>query len=76
LEGTESTIRGTDIVQEAALDPSITLGTRKLFTDLDVAVLEDLGWNIAELVVPEFITGDYNGDGFVGQEDLDLVLLN
>jgi len=76
LEGTESTIRGTDIVQEVSLDPSITLGTRKLFTDLDVAVLEDLGWNIAELVVPEFITGDYNGDGFVGQEDLDLVLLN
>ena len=76
LEGTESTIRGTDIVQEVSLDPTITLGTRKLFTDLDVAVLEDLGWSIADLVEPTFITGDYNGDGFVGQQDLDLVLLN
>jgi hypothetical protein len=30
--------------QEAALDPSLTLGTRKYLTDLDLAFLRDIGW--------------------------------
>jgi len=33
--------------QEAAMDPSIAPGTRKLPTALDVAVFEDLGWQNA-----------------------------
>lgn len=45
--GTMSSVGG--MAQEAAMDPNITLGTRKHFTDLDVAGLGDLGWTI----VPE-----------------------
>ena len=32
--------------QEAALDPSLTNGTRKLMTELDFAGLDDLGWDV------------------------------
>lgn len=32
--------------QETALDPSISLGTRKLLTNLDWAALDDLGWTL------------------------------
>jgi hypothetical protein len=40
-----STVKG--VTQEAAMDPSITVGTRKLFTDLDYAGLADVGWETA-----------------------------
>ena len=39
--------------QEAALDPTINQGTRKLPTELDFAILEDIGWEI----LPEFQDG-------------------
>ena len=45
--GTMSSSGG--LPQEAAMDPNISLGTRKTFTELDVAGLGDLGW----VVVPE-----------------------
>ncbi len=45
-EGTQSVIAGTSTAQEAAMDPSITTGTRKVFTDLDLAGLQDVGWEI------------------------------
>lgn len=32
--------------QETAMDPAILLGTRKLFTNLDWAALDDLGWTL------------------------------
>lgn len=35
-----------DESQETAMDPSISLGTRKLLTDLDWAALDDLGWTL------------------------------
>jgi len=35
--------------QEALLDPTLTRGTRKYLTDLDLAFLQDMGWE----VVPE-----------------------
>jgi hypothetical protein len=41
-EGTMSTVNG--ISQETAMDPSITVATRKLFTQLDYAGLKDIGW--------------------------------
>jgi hypothetical protein len=44
LDGTSSTLSGT--AQETAMDPSITTGTRKLFTDLDFAALKDIGWEV------------------------------
>ena len=52
VEGTLSDIYGTNIEQEAAFDPSITVGSRKLITDLDVAGLDDLGWDIAPVPEP------------------------
>ncbi len=35
------------VAQEAAMDPNLTTGTRKLFTDLDFAALDDIGWDVA-----------------------------
>ncbi|MBI1375792.1 MAG: tandem-95 repeat protein, partial [Phycisphaera sp.] len=37
----------TDGGQEVAMDPSITVGTRKLPTELDFAGLDDLGWDVS-----------------------------
>jgi len=48
-QGTTSDIFGTNTAQETDMDPSLTVGTRKYFTDLDMAGLQDVGWN----VVPE-----------------------
>ncbi|MEC9003128.1 MAG: matrixin family metalloprotease, partial [Planctomycetota bacterium] len=45
--GTDSTLPGTIIVQETALDPEITVGTRKELTTLDWAALQDVGWEVA-----------------------------
>lgn len=49
VNGTMSVVFGTNTPQEAAMDPSLTVGERKLFTALDVAALKDVGWDI----VPE-----------------------
>lgn len=49
-EGTMSVVYGGSAAQEAMMDPSITTGTRKVATQLDVAALKDIGWSIA---VPE-----------------------
>lgn len=43
----------TGVLQEAAMDPTITVGTRKYITDLDLAFLEDMGWE----TIPEPSTG-------------------
>jgi len=48
--GTMSTIYGTEVAQDAAMDPSLATGTRKYLTALDIAGLSDVGWTIA---VPE-----------------------
>ena len=50
LNGTQSTVLG--MPQEAAMDPSITVGTRKLFTQLDLAALKDVGWQVNVTAVP------------------------
>ncbi|MDP1864571.1 MAG: hypothetical protein Q8K52_11780 [Thiobacillus sp.] len=47
--GTFSTFNG--LSQEAAMDPSIASGTRKYFTDLDFAAMQDIGWQVTP--VPE-----------------------
>lgn len=39
----------TILNQEAAMDPSILTGTRKYFTELDYAGMDDIGWD----VIPE-----------------------
>ena len=43
-QNTMSQVNG--VSQEVALDPDIFVGTRKLLTDLDYAVLEDIGWEV------------------------------
>lgn len=43
-EGTTSAVLGTSNLQEAAMDPTLAAGTRKLLTELDVAALSDIGW--------------------------------
>jgi hypothetical protein len=52
-DGTMSAIFGTGTVGEAALDPSLALGAFKPYTDLDVAGLGDIGWEIGAAPVPE-----------------------
>jgi len=63
-ENTESTVNG--ITQETSLDPNLTRGDRKLFTQLDYAVMRDLGWTVPLLA-------DANLDGEVGIADLALL---
>lgn len=43
---TMSTVYGTTTPQEAAMDPSITVGTQKFFTRLDFAGMQDIGWTL------------------------------
>ncbi len=50
-EGTMSVVSGTGTLQEALMDPSLTIGQRKYITDLDVVGLEDIGWQVS--AVPE-----------------------
>ncbi|TWT99153.1 hypothetical protein Pla108_00870 [Botrimarina colliarenosi] len=63
--GTISTVFGGSASQEAAMDPSITTGTRKLWTALDAAALADIGWD----VVTPGLLGDYNSDNLVNAAD-------
>jgi hypothetical protein len=65
-EDTMSVVYGTATSQEAAMDPDLTVGTRKKLTDLDVAALTDLGWTV---VAPPGLDGDYNGDGIIDGAD-------
>jgi len=43
-EGTLGKLDGT--LQETAMDPSLLIGTRKRVTDLDLAALADVGWEV------------------------------
>ena len=43
--------------QEAAMTPSIVLGTRKVFTELDFAGLKDLGWQVSPVPEPAGVLG-------------------
>ena len=48
-DGLTSTVYGTSVMQEAAMTPALLVGTRKHFTTLDMAGLQDIGWQ----VIPE-----------------------
>ncbi len=71
LDGTTSRIYLTPSAQETALDPDILLGARKLPTDLDLAGLDDIGWDLAPPVA-----GDYDYDGTLDGDDLDELFAN
>lgn len=58
-----SVIYGTSTSQNAALDDGIEIGTRERLTNLDVAALVDIGWQIEEVV------GDYSSDGVINAAD-------
>ncbi|WP_425396386.1 hypothetical protein [Aeoliella sp.] len=57
----------TGATQEAVMDPTLNVGTRKYLTTLDLAFLRDLGYST---ITPEFgIPGDFNDDGIVNLAD-------
>jgi hypothetical protein len=68
-ENVESFVWGSDgIVSEALLDPNSLRGVRKYLTEIDAALLRDLGYTVAS----GFTTtppGDYNDDGVVDAAD-------
>jgi hypothetical protein len=55
-------------VQEAAMDPTITVGTRKKITNLDLAFLRDIGWDTVAYNTGAH-PGDFDGDGDVDGAD-------
>lgn len=48
LDSTLQHLSDSGISPEPAMDPLLTQGTRKLFTDLDHALLQDIGWQVPE----------------------------
>ena len=42
----------TGLAQESPMDPSLSFGTRKMMTAIDVAVLKDLGYTVAPVPEP------------------------
>lgn len=60
-EGVESYIATGGGRQEVAMDPTVTVGTRKLLTRLDLAFLRDLGYTT--------IDADFNSDSLVAGGD-------
>ena len=67
-----SFVLGTTQLQEAAMDPIILSGTRKLFTNVDTKALRDIGWTIPNSVfaVQSYLAADFNTDGLVNGGDL------
>ena len=64
--GTASVVYGSSTPQETAMDPNLTNGTRKLFTELDAAAMKDIGWTV---IAPPGVYGDYNDNGIVDAAD-------
>lgn len=64
-DGTMSTINGVGSF-EAALDPSINFGTRKVMTDLDWNGMRDIGWQVTAVPEPQTWAMLLAGLGVVG----------
>lgn len=47
----------TYLGQQVAMSPSITTGTRKVFTELDFAGLKDMGWQVTPVPEPTSVLG-------------------
>lgn len=52
--------------QETAMDPSITAGQRKHFTELDFAAMKDIGWQVSAVPEPETWAMMLAGLGMLG----------
>ena len=50
--GSESYITTAGSTQEAAMDPIIAIGTRKLVTNVDLTALHDIGWDLTTIPLP------------------------
>ncbi|MEZ6061147.1 MAG: hypothetical protein R3C19_12350 [Planctomycetaceae bacterium] len=50
MDGITSVLLGTGVTQEVSMDLSITVGTRKLFTEL-ISLVNDLGWDVTALLI-------------------------
>ena len=55
-----------NIISEALLDPNSTSGVRKYLTEVDAALLKDLGYQVLD----KFSPADFNLDGLVNADDL------
>jgi hypothetical protein len=64
IAGTSSDVNG--LSQEAAMDPNITVGTRKYFTTLDYQGLQDIGWEVTAVPEPETYAMMLLGLGVLG----------
>ena len=71
--GTTSTVFAGYASQDASMTPYISWGTRKLFTALDVAGLDDIGWDIHYLPGAH---GDANLDDKVDDIDATIMATN
>jgi hypothetical protein len=75
--GTMSTVLRDGDAQEAAMDPDLTTGTRKVLTDLDVAALDDIGWDIdTSFTYNSAVIGDLDDDGDIDDADLGTAFAN
>ncbi|MFN3167709.1 MAG: hypothetical protein ACE37H_11670 [Phycisphaeraceae bacterium] len=76
--GTMSTVLRDGEPQETAMDPDLTSGTRKVLTDLDVAALDDIGWDIDPgfTYATPTLPGDTDGDGDIDDSDLGTAFSN
>lgn len=63
-EGTDSQVNG--VFQEAAMTPSIFIGERKAFTDLDFAAMNDIGWEVSPVPEAETWAMMLAGLGLIG----------
>lgn len=61
-----------DIVSEALLDPNSLSGVRKYLTQLDAALLKDLGYQVLDTFPTTQLVGDFNQDGTVNAADYTL----
>lgn len=69
-EDIQSLVWGSDdIVSEGVLDPNSRTGVRKYLTQIDAALLRDLGYDVLHEFPPPINQGDFNDDGFVDARD-------
>ncbi|MEL7087301.1 MAG: hypothetical protein AAGL98_02485 [Planctomycetota bacterium] len=76
--GTDAALGG-GVLEFVGLDtatPGLKSGVITVATSSQGAANSLINLPISFEVIASFLTGDYNGDGFVSQADLDLVLLN